>query len=79
MTDLESLPLFDIDLPLGLLLHLDDADAVDVIKLTATALKPVGKLVTIDLCCDPPLRNLIARLLIRCDKGQNCARVIMKH
>ena len=70
MMDLESLPLFDIVLALGLLHHLNDAVAVDVMELAAKALKPGGRLVTIDPCFDP-LQNPIARLLIRGDRGQN--------
>jgi SAM-dependent methyltransferase len=70
MTDFESLPLFDIVLAIGLLHHLDDDVAVDVMELAAKALKPGGRLLTIDPCFDP-LQNSIARLLIRCDRGQN--------
>jgi 2-polyprenyl-3-methyl-5-hydroxy-6-metoxy-1,4-benzoquinol methylase len=70
ITDLESLPLFDVVLALGLLHHLDDAVAVDVMQLAAKALKPGGRMLTIDPCFDP-LQNPIARLLIRADRGQN--------
>jgi 2-polyprenyl-3-methyl-5-hydroxy-6-metoxy-1,4-benzoquinol methylase len=70
MKDLESLPLFDIVLALGLLHHLDDAVAVDVMELAAKALKPGGRLLTVDPCFDP-LQNPIARLLIHGDRGQN--------
>ena len=70
MTDLESLPLFDVVLALGLLHHLDDAAAVDAMELAAKALKPGGRLLTIDPCLDPS-QNPIARLLICGDRGQN--------
>ncbi|MBU3564427.1 bifunctional 2-polyprenyl-6-hydroxyphenol methylase/3-demethylubiquinol 3-O-methyltransferase UbiG [Polynucleobacter sp. MWH-HuK1] len=70
ITDLESLPLFDIVLALGLLHHLDDSVAADVIRLATKALKPGGRFLTIDPCFDP-LQNPIARLLIRGDRGQN--------
>jgi 2-polyprenyl-3-methyl-5-hydroxy-6-metoxy-1,4-benzoquinol methylase len=70
LKDLDSLPLFDVVLALGLLHHLDDAVAVDVMQLSAKALKPGGRLLTIDPCFDP-LQNPIARLLIRADRGQN--------
>lgn len=69
-TDLESLPSFDIVLAIGLLHHLDDAVAVDVMQLAAKALQPGGRLLTIDPCLDVS-QSPIARLLIRSDRGQN--------
>jgi SAM-dependent methyltransferase len=70
MTDLESLPLFDIVLAIGLFHHLDDAVALDVMQLASKALKPGGRLLSIDPCLDPS-QSTIARLLIRGDRGQN--------
>lgn len=70
MSDLASLPSFDIVLAIGLLHHLDDTVAVNVMQLAAKALKPGGRLLTIDPCLDPS-QNPIARLLIRGDRGQN--------
>jgi SAM-dependent methyltransferase len=68
--DLDALPHFDVVLALGLLHHLDDAAAVDVVRLASQALKPGGRLLTIDPCLDPS-QNLIARFLVRNDRGQN--------
>lgn len=69
-TDIEKMPLFDVVLALGLLHHLDDEDAVNVLRLAYKALKPGGRLVTVDPCRDPD-QNVIARFLISNDRGQN--------
>jgi SAM-dependent methyltransferase len=68
--DLEELPRFDVVLALGLLHHLDDTIAMDFIDLAHKALRPGGRLITIDGCLEPS-QNLIARLLIKSDRGQN--------
>ena len=68
--DLESLPPFDVVLALGLIHHLEDHEAIGVMQLALRALKPGGRLLTIDPCWDPS-QNPVARLLIRGDRGQN--------
>ncbi|MCI5224149.1 MAG: class I SAM-dependent methyltransferase [Candidatus Electrothrix sp. AR4] len=68
--DLKYLPQVDLVLALGLLHHLDDATATDVIQLALQALKPGGRLVSIDPCLDPS-QNPIARFLISHDRGQD--------
>lgn len=68
--DLNECPPFDVVLALGLLHHLDDAGAIDVIRLASRALKPGGRLLTIDPCIDSS-QNFIARFLVRRDRGQN--------
>jgi SAM-dependent methyltransferase len=68
--DLSALPKFDVVLALGLLHHLDDLVAVNVLKLAHEALKPGGKLLAIDPCLDPS-QNAVARFLVRNDRGQN--------
>ena len=70
MTDLESLPSFDVVLAIGLFHHLDDAVAMDVMQLASTALKAGGRLLTIDPCLDSS-QSPVARFLIRNDRGQN--------
>jgi SAM-dependent methyltransferase len=67
---LSFLPTFDLVLGLGLLHHLDDAAAVEFFNLAHMALKPGGRLVTIDPCLDK-VQNPIARILIKMDRGQN--------
>lgn len=68
--DLDSLPSFDVVLAMGLIHHLDDDVAIEVIRLASKALKPGGRLLTIDPCLDPS-QSPIARFLIRNDRGQN--------
>lgn len=68
--DLAVLPKFDVVLALGLLHHLDDEEALGVVRLARAALGPGGRLVTIDpaLAAD---QNGVARFLVRRDRGQN--------
>ena len=68
--DLTNLPKFDVVLALGLLHHLDDSVPVDVIRLASEALKPGGRLVTIDPCLDST-QNFFARFLVASDRGRN--------
>lgn len=68
--DINVLPAFDIVLALGLMHHLDDAQAVGVLRLAFKALKPGGRLLTIDPCFHS-LQNPIARFLIHNDRGRN--------
>lgn len=68
--DLEHLPRFDIALAIGVLHHLDDAQATELLRLAHQALRPGGRFVSLD----PTLvagQNRIARLLVRYDRGQN--------
>lgn len=67
---LESMPSFDIVLLMGVLHHLDDATAINVLNLARRALKPGGRLLSFDPCFEPK-QNLIAHLLISLDRGQN--------
>lgn len=69
-SDLEKMPSFDIVLALGLLHHLDDEIAVNVMKLSERALKPGGRLLTFDPCIDFG-QNIISRFLVTHDRGQN--------
>ena len=70
VSDLGHLPSFDVVLAIGLIHHLDDAVAIEVMRLALKALKRGGKLLTIDPCLDPS-QNPVARFLIRRDRGQN--------
>lgn len=69
-SDVEKMPLFDIVLTLGLLHHLNDEDAVSVMRLAYMALKPGGRLLTLDPCIEHG-QNPIAWFLIRNDRGHN--------
>ena len=67
---LARLPFFDLVLALGVLHHLDDVSARGVLELTRSALKPGGRLVTIDPCLEPG-QSAVARFLVSRDRGQN--------
>lgn len=69
-SDLASLPKFDVVLALGLLHHLDDEQTAVVLRLAAGALRPGGRLVTIDPVLEPG-QNPVARFLVKRDRGQN--------
>ncbi len=69
-SDVAKLPKFDIVLALGLLHHLDDETAIDVLELASQALKPGSRLLTFDPCFDTN-QNFISRFLVGIDRGQN--------
>lgn len=68
--DVEKIPPVDIVLALGVLHHLDDKSAIDILQLASQALKSGGRLLTFDPCFDGA-QNLISRLLVGLDRGQN--------
>lgn len=68
--DLSLLPKYDVILALGLLHHLDDDIAKELMTLAMAALKPGGKLLTLDPCFDPA-QSAVARFLVSKDRGQN--------
>lgn len=70
VSDIQKIPAFDIVLAVGLLHHLDDEAAVNVMRLAYDALKPGGRLITLDPCLETG-QNLIARFLISVDRGKN--------
>lgn len=67
---LAGLPQFDLVLALGVLHHLSDPEAGNLFRLARSALKPDGRLVTLD-CCFIEKQSAIARFLIARDRGQN--------
>ncbi len=71
--DLASLPSFDIVIASGVLHHLSDDEALQFLALAKAALRPEGRLVTVDPCYTDG-QNPIARLLISLDRGQNVRR-----
>lgn len=70
LEDIQKLPPFDVVLALGLLHHLNDDEATDIMRLARSALKPGGRLLTIDPCWDVS-QSLAAKILIKNDRGQN--------
>lgn len=67
---LQGEPPFDLVLAVGVLHHLDDESALQLMRLANTVLKDGGRLVTIDPCFDHA-QNPIARFLVSQDRGQN--------
>ena len=67
---LNKLPDFDVVLMNGVLHHLDDSIAQDMIKLSKIALRNGGRLLTLDTAFAPN-QNPIARFLSRIDRGKN--------
>jgi SAM-dependent methyltransferase len=67
---LYSLPPFDVVMAVGILHHLDDTVAARLFDLAKEALKPGGRLFTIDPC-HVDGQAAITRLLISLDRGQN--------
>lgn len=68
--ELAGLPPFDLVLASGLLHHLEDGEASALMRLARDALKPGGRLVTVDPCLVDG-QNPIARFLIERDRGRN--------
>jgi SAM-dependent methyltransferase len=60
---------FDLVLATGVLHHLTDAEAVDLFRVAHTALKPGGRLVTLDGCFQTG-QSLLARQMLRNDRGK---------
>ena len=60
---------FDLVLATGVLHHLTDAEATDLFQVARTALKPGGRLVTLDGCFVDG-QSAIARHLLHLDRGQ---------
>lgn len=68
--ELAGLSPFDVVIASGLLHHLDDDTARQFLELAAGALRPGGRLVTIDPCLAPG-QNALARFLVSRDRGQH--------
>lgn len=69
-SDLPLLPKFDVVLLSGVLHHLNDEEAKQLVALALQALKIGGRLVTVDPCLVVH-QNPLARYLIEHDRGQN--------
>lgn len=68
--DLKDIPPVDVVIAIGLLHHLDDDIAINMIRLAWSALKSQGRLLTLDPCLDDK-QSSIARFLVKSDRGQN--------
>jgi SAM-dependent methyltransferase len=67
--DLSQFAPFDIAMAFGVLHHLDDATVSEMVRLVSRAIRPGGRLVTIDPC---PVAGQprLAKLLIAHDRGR---------
>ena len=68
MAQLDRLPKFDVVITTGVLHHLDDTEATNLFALAKLALKPTGRVITIDPCLADG-QNPEARFLIGRDQG----------
>ncbi|MGQ9621300.1 MAG: class I SAM-dependent methyltransferase [bacterium] len=68
--DAPSLPKFDIALALGVLHHLDDEALLALLRAAFAVLKIGGRLLTLDGCYVTN-QNVLARFLLKLDRGQN--------
>lgn len=69
-TDLDRLTKFDVVLALGMLHHLGDNQAAEVMRLAHQALKVGGRFLSLDPCLEKR-QSRIARFLVLRDRGQN--------
>jgi 2-polyprenyl-3-methyl-5-hydroxy-6-metoxy-1,4-benzoquinol methylase len=69
-TDVAAMPPFDVVLVLGVLHHLDDSGATALLRLASNALRPGGRVITMDPVLEPG-QHPIARFLVKRDRGQN--------
>ena len=60
---------FDLVLATGVVHHLDDDSARDLFRVAGAALRPSGRLVTLDGCFRPG-QSAVARFLLRRDRGK---------
>jgi SAM-dependent methyltransferase len=66
---LERLPPIDAVLLLGLLHHLPDAESRALLELTARALAPGGRVISVDTCFEPG-QGPVSRWMARNDRGE---------
>jgi len=63
-----SLPQIDVAVAIGLLHHLDDHRALDMLRATKATLRSSGRLITVDPCYHPA-QSAIQRLVVSNDRG----------
>jgi SAM-dependent methyltransferase len=69
-SDVAALPKFDLVISIGVLHHLDDEVAKSALQTAFSALRPDGRLITLDPCFAKD-QNPVARFLVSQDRGQN--------
>ena len=68
--DLKTMPQFDVVVASGVLHHMDDDVARDLMALSHAALRPGGRFITVDPC-RTDIQHPVARFLISRDRGRN--------
>jgi 2-polyprenyl-3-methyl-5-hydroxy-6-metoxy-1,4-benzoquinol methylase len=68
--EVATLDPFDLVMGIGVLHHLDDGTARQFMTLAKGALKPDGRVLTVDACYAPK-QNPVARFIISKDRGQH--------
>jgi SAM-dependent methyltransferase len=68
--DPEMLGSFDVVIAIGVLHHIDDVAAAQLIALAAAVLRPGGRLVTVDPCFSPE-QSALSRKVVSMDRGGN--------
>jgi SAM-dependent methyltransferase len=68
-----NLPAFDIAIASGVLHHLDDVEATQLIELAHSSLVPGGRLITFDGCYTPN-QGWAAQFLLSRDRGRHLRR-----
>lgn len=68
---------YDIVLALGIIHHLNDQECYQLFELARRALKPTGKLITIDPCFSPN-QSWFARQMVKRDRG-DCVRFVDRY
>ncbi len=61
---------FDLAISIGVLHHMDDAEAIELLELAKSGVKPGGRVLTLDGCYVEK-QNPAARFLLDRDRGQN--------
>lgn len=69
-TDINNLEPFDVVIATGLIHHLNDEQAIKLMKLANSALKLGGRFITNDPCFTEN-QNIISHILVSRDRGQN--------
>ena len=74
LNEVESLPKFDLILAMGVLHHLENDEVLKLFQVAQASMDRHSRLITLDGCFIEN-QSLLARLILKCDRGQNVRRV----
>jgi SAM-dependent methyltransferase len=69
-SELQPSSSFDLAIGIGLLHHLDDGEAAELLSLVQDILNPGGRFVSLDPCFSEN-QSALARFIIKCDRGRH--------